>query len=80
MTQPIARGPHWTTSSFGHVTQTSPLDLLALGEHLDLCRGARGRLFEVRSAAQRVHGFVVARSMTALIALVAIISAAMALL
>lgn len=59
--------PSWSTASFGDAADTSPMELSALGEHLDLCRGARGRLFALQCAVQAMHGFVAARFVTTLV-------------
>ena len=60
--------PSWTTSSFSDTVDTSPLDLSALGAHLELCNGSRGRLFGLRCAAESMNGFVTARLVTKLVA------------
>jgi len=60
--------PIWSTSSFGATTDTSPMELSALGEHLGHCRGSRGRLFALRCAAETMNGFVTARFVTTLAA------------
>ncbi|MES2877466.1 MAG: hypothetical protein V4713_03520 [Pseudomonadota bacterium] len=59
--------PSWSTASFGEAADTSPKELSALGEHMDLCRASRGRLFALHCAAQTVHGFVAARFVTTLV-------------
>ncbi|WP_296443714.1 hypothetical protein [Rhodoferax sp. UBA5149] len=59
--------PCWSTASFGDTADTSPTELWALGEHLNLCRGARGRLFALHCIAQTMHGFVAARFVTTLV-------------
>lgn len=59
--------PSWSTASFGDTADTSPMELSALGEHLDLCRGSRGRLFALHCVAQAMHGFVAARFVTTLV-------------
>jgi hypothetical protein len=51
MQTPIQSGPHWSTASFGDTADTSPMELSALGDHLDLCRDLRGRLFAARCRA-----------------------------
>jgi hypothetical protein len=66
MNTKLAPGPSWSTASFGDTADTSPMDLSALGEHLDVCRGRGGRLFAVRCGAEAVHGFVAARLVTTL--------------
>lgn len=57
-------GPYWSTASFGDTPDTSPMELSALGEHLDLCRGLRGRLFAARCRVEGVRGFVASHLVT----------------
>lgn len=59
--------PSWSTASFGVATDTSPMELSALGEHLTHCRGSHGRLFALHCVAETMHGFVAARFMTTLV-------------
>lgn len=59
--------PSWSTASFGDTADTSPRELSALGEHLDLCRGSHGRLFALQCVALTMHGFVAARFVTTLV-------------
>jgi len=61
--------PTWSTASFGHTTEPSPLEMSALGAHLDLCQGQHARLMALRMAAQRLHGFASARFVTTLVVL-----------
>ena len=58
---------HWATSSFGGTVDTSPMELSALGEHLDNCKGLHGRMFALRCAAETMNGFVSARFVTTLV-------------
>ena len=51
----------WSTASFGRTPGTTATELSALREHLIHCRRSRGRLFVLRGAADRVHGFVASR-------------------
>jgi hypothetical protein len=64
----------WSTASFGEAADTSPMELSALGKHLDLCRGARDRLFPLQYIAQSMHGFVAARFVTTLVLVVLLFS------
>ena len=59
--------PRWSTSSFGVTTDTSPMELSALEHHLDLCRGARGRLFAVHCAVELLHRALAPRFVTTLV-------------
>jgi len=70
---PPGAGPSWSTASFGDAAGTSPMELSALGEHLELCRSLSGRLFGLRCAAENVQGFVAARFVTTLVVLSLII-------
>ena len=67
MNNSVVVTPFWSTASFGDTADISPMELSALGDHLDLCRGARGRLFALQSAVQTMHGFVAARFVTTLV-------------
>ena len=57
----------WSTASSDHTADTSPMELSALGEHLDRCKGSRGRLFALRSFADTLNGLVAARFVTTLV-------------
>ena len=59
--------PRWSTASFGDVADTSPMELSALGEHLNQCKGSHGRIFALQCAAQSMTGFVAARFVTSLV-------------
>jgi len=67
MTTHITRTPRWSTSSFGDAVDTSPTELSALGHHLDLCRGERGRLFSLHCAAELMHRALAPRIVTTLV-------------
>lgn len=64
---PSIAAPRWTTSSFGDTADTSPMELSALGEHLDRCHALKGRLFDARCVAEAMHGFVASRFVTTLV-------------
>ena len=64
--------PRWSTASFGDSADTSPVELSALGEHLNLCQGSRGRLFALKCRAEAMHGFVAPRLVTTLAVLAAL--------
>jgi hypothetical protein len=80
MKKGIAATAPWTTTAMSGATDTSPMELTALGDHLDLCRESQGRLFAVRCAAESVSGFVAARFVTSLVAAVLLILAGAQLL
>jgi hypothetical protein len=73
MTTSFQSGPHWSTASFGDTADTSPMELSALGDHLDLCRGLRGRLFSAQCRVEVVHGFVASHLMTTVLGAVALV-------
>jgi hypothetical protein len=70
----------WTTSSFGGTTDTSPMELSALGEHLGQCKGVQGRLFALRCAVETMNGFVSARFVTTLVVVALLIGASSSML
>jgi hypothetical protein len=57
----------WSTATFGGSVGTSPHELLALGEHLRVCRNSHGRLLALRCAADAMRGFIVSRMVTSLV-------------
>lgn len=63
-------GPLWSTSSFGHPCDTSPVELHALGSHLLQCQGGNTGLRALQRATQAVHGFVAPRFVSTLAVLV----------
>ena len=63
----ITSAPRWSTASFGDTADTSPMELSALGNHLNLCQGARGRLFTLHCAAEIMNRFVAPRFVTTLV-------------
>lgn len=66
----------WSTSSFGGNTETSPVELLSLGDHLGVCRSPNRHLFALHCIADAMRGFVAARFMTTLVGVAAILAAA----
>lgn len=65
--------PIWSTASFGRPTDVSPLEVAALGKHLNLCKSPHSGLLALQCAAQRLHGFVSARFVTTLVVLLALV-------
>jgi hypothetical protein len=59
--------PFWATASISDAADTSPMELSALGAHIDRCNGSRGRMFGLRCVADAIHGFVAPRFVTTLI-------------
>jgi hypothetical protein len=60
-------GPFWATAAINDAADTSPMELSALGAHVDRCNGLRGRMFGLRCAADAIHGFIAPRFVTTLI-------------
>lgn len=60
-----AAAPLWSTSSYGRTTDTTPVELTALGEHLALCNGDGAHRVAMRCGAHSLRGFVMARLVTA---------------
>jgi hypothetical protein len=57
----------WSTSSFGQTADTSPMELSALGEHLNRCQNSRGRLFALSCVAETMNSFVAGRFVTTVV-------------
>ena len=76
MNSHVVVNPFWSTASFGDTVDTSPMELSALGEHLDLCKGSRGRMFRLQCVAETLNGFVAARLVTTLVVVALLIGAA----
>ncbi len=66
----------WSTAAFGGHAGLSPLELSALVEHLQRCRGASDPLFAWRCLLETVNGFVAARFVTTLVTLALLIGVA----
>ena len=79
MIPPTSATPTWSTSSFGDRAQTLPMDLTALGEHMDACKGAQHRLFNLQCAGETLNRFVAARFVTTLVIATCVLGAAAAL-
>ena len=67
MTPPHSTTPFWSTASFGDSTDTSPMELSALGEHLDLCKGTNDRWFALQCVGEALNGFIAPRFVTTLV-------------
>ena len=65
--------PIWSTASFGHTTDVSPLEVAALGKHLNVCKSSHSGLLALLYIAQRLHGFVSTRFVTTLVVLLALL-------
>jgi hypothetical protein len=64
---PCDREPAWSTASFGHAPDTSPLELSTLGDHLDRCSDRSGRWFVLRYRLEVVQTFVASHIVTTLV-------------
>jgi len=62
------RRPFWATSIDG-AADTLPMDLSALGAHVDRCNGLRGPMFGLRCAADTLSSFLAPRIVTTLVAI-----------
>ena len=67
------RRPVWATSTIDGDTDTSPMDLSALGAHVDRCNGLRGPMFSLQCAADTLSGFLAPRIVTTLVAIAIVI-------
>ena len=56
----------WTTASAGTTADTSPMELSALGDHLNDCRKTQGGWFLVRCFGDGLHQFMASRFVTTL--------------
>lgn len=72
----VITNPFWSTASFGDNVDTTPMELSALGEHLDLCKESRGRWFSLQCVAERANAFLAARFVTTLAAVALLIGVA----
>ena len=68
-------GPRWTTTCFGHSTDTTPLDLTALGDHVSRCRTAGSHFGGLHCLVQALHGMAASRFVTTLTLMAALIGA-----
>ena len=53
----------WATAS-SDAADTTPMELSALGAHVDRCNGSRGRMFRLQCAADAMIAFVAPRFVT----------------
>ena len=66
MTTHIVAASAWRTGSFTESTETLPMELSILGEHLNGCKGSHRHLLALHRAGELVHGFVATRFVTTL--------------
>lgn len=70
---PSLAKPRWSTTCFGDSTDTKPMELTALGEHVSLCRAASSRFSGLQYAVHAAHGIVASHFVTTLTLVVALI-------
>jgi len=63
----------WSTASFGGNSDTSPMELVSLGDHLGVCKSVHGHVFAIYCAAETMRGFMVTRFVTTLVVLALLI-------
>ncbi|MES2583080.1 MAG: hypothetical protein V4627_10215 [Pseudomonadota bacterium] len=66
----------WSTASFGGNTDTSPVELSSLGDHLGTCTTPHKHLFALHCMAEATRGFMAARFITTLIGFALLIAVA----
>ena len=66
----------WSTASFGGDTETSPGELLLLGDHLGACKHPHTRLFALQCMAEATRGFLAARFVTTMLGVAVLIGVA----
>lgn len=76
MTTPPPAPLRWATSADGHAAETSPGEMMLLGDHLVCCQDAGGHLHGLRTAAEQMHGFAAPRFITTLVAATAVMAGA----
>lgn len=69
----VLTSPCWSTSSFSHAADTSPLELRELGAHLADCEGCRSRWFVLQCVSDALHDFIARRFVTTLVVATALI-------
>lgn len=66
----------WHTASFGDSASTLPMELNALGEHMQQCSRRPGSLFALLCRVESVHQGLLARFVTSLTLVAAVVGAA----
>jgi hypothetical protein len=54
----------WATASVADTADTTPMELSALGAHVDRCNGSRGPWFRLQCAADAMTAFIAPRFVT----------------
>ncbi len=65
----------WRTSCEGHIADTTPMELSALGEHLAVCNASGPRRVALHCGVQRLMAIVMTRLVSAAALTVALIAA-----
>lgn len=76
MKQATPTPPPWSTAAFGTSADTSPMELDALSGHLQRCTVRRSGAQAMHFAAGSLLRFVLGRSVTSVVLLVLLLSAA----
>ena len=76
MTNELKFPKSWSTASFGGSVETSPQEMLALGDHLGLCKSPNRHVFALHCVAQSMHGFIASRFVTSLLVLALLVGIA----
>lgn len=63
----VSSQPSWSASALAEATDTAPVELSALGEHVEHCNGARSPWFLFQCAADRLAGFMAPRLVTTVV-------------
>jgi hypothetical protein len=63
ITSRVSKRP-WATAAIADTADTTPMELSALGAHVDRCNGSRGRMFALQCAADSLIGFIASRFVT----------------
>jgi hypothetical protein len=66
----------WATAAIADAADTTPMELDALGAHVDRCNGSRGRMFALQCAAESLLGFIASRFITTAVVVVIVFGVA----
>jgi hypothetical protein len=72
----LPQRPLWATASFSADSDTLPADLSDLGQHVQQCSQRQSRLVRLQHGADVLHRGLLARFVTSLALLVALVGAA----
>jgi hypothetical protein len=67
--------PRWSTTCQGDSTDTTPMDLSALGDHVSHCRAASSRFSGLHCLVHAVHAMAASRFVTTLALMAVLIGA-----